>query len=105
MSSLSIVLPNLQTKYSTKFSKRSSSSKTRQRKSISKDEENISSSDPNDPRSLSIFSSAKMRYFEDADNEEENDDVGELGLQIQSSSNQLKYKYLGKIFSLKLIKY
>lgn len=96
VSSISIVLPTLQAKYPTKFSKRSSSSKTSQRKSLPKDEENISLNDPTDPQSLSLFSSAKMRYFEDADNEEENDDVGELGLQMQSSSNQLRYKYLGK---------
>ncbi len=86
------------------MSKRSSSSKTSQRKSTSKDNENTSISDPNDPRSLSIFSSAKMRYFEDADNEEENDDVGELGLQIQSSNNQLKYKYLGELINERLTK-
>lgn len=39
-----------------------------------------------------------MRYLEDGEtNDEDNDDVGELGLQIQSSSNQLKFKYLGEI--------
>lgn len=60
--------------------------------------------DPNDPRSGSMFSSAKMRYLEDGENrDEENDDVGELGLQIQSSSNQLKFKYLGEIFFLNRI--
>ena len=59
------------------MSKRSSSSKTSQRKSIPRDEENSSSTDPNDPRSFSNFSSAKMKYFEDAENEEDNDDVGE----------------------------
>ena len=54
--------------------------------------------DHNDPQSASLFSSAKMRYVEDGENDdEENDDVGELGLQIQSTSNQLKFKYLGEI--------
>lgn len=100
-SSISIVLPTLQAKYPTKFSKRSTSSKTSHRKSLPKDEENHSSDDPNDPRNGSLFSSAKMRYLEDGENnDEENDDVGELGLQIQSSSNQLKFKYLGKDISL-----
>ena len=103
VSSISIVLPTLQSKYPTKFSKRSSSSKTSQRKSLPKDEENTSSNDPNDPRSISLFSSAKVRYFEDGENEEDNDDVGDLGLQIQSSSNQLKYKYLGKFLRKKRI--
>ncbi len=93
VSSFSIVLPSIQTKYPIKFSKRSSSSKTSQRKSIPKDEEYISS---NDAKSVSIFSSAKIRYCEDADNEEDNDDIGNFGLEIQSSSNQLRYKYLGK---------
>jgi hypothetical protein len=96
VSSLSIFFPTIQTKYSTKMSKRSSSSKTSQRKSLPKDEENISTSDPYDPRSLSIFSSVKMRYFDDGENEEENDEMAELGLHIQSSSSQLKYKYIGK---------
>lgn len=42
-----------------------------------------------------------MRYLEDGEtNDEDNDDVGELGLQIQSSSNQLKFKYLGEILSI-----
>jgi len=50
-----------------------------------------------------MFSSVKMRYFEDSENEEENDDVGDFGLQIESSSNQLKYKYLGKIFAKTLL--
>jgi hypothetical protein len=78
------------------MSKRSSSSKTSQRKSLPKDDENLSSNDPNDPRLFSTFSSIKMKYSEDADNEDDNDDVGDLSLQIQSSNNQLKYKYLGK---------
>ncbi len=95
VSSISIVLPSMQTKNSTKFSKRSSSSKTSQRKSLPKEEDNNSSNDPNEHRSLSIFSSAKMRYFEDADHAEDNDDIGDLGLEIQSSSTQLKYKFLG----------
>ncbi|CAF3432647.1 unnamed protein product [Rotaria sp. Silwood1] len=95
VSSLSIFFPSIPTKYPTKMSKRSSSSKTSQRKSLPKDDENTSSEDPNDPRSLSMYSSAKMKYFEEAENEEENNDVGDLGLEIQSSSNQLKYKYLG----------
>jgi hypothetical protein len=81
------------------MSKRSSSSKTSQRKSIPKEDENNSISDPNEPGSLSMFSSVKMRYMEDEENEEENDDVGDFGLQIESSSNQLKYKYLGKIYT------
>ncbi|CAF0735296.1 unnamed protein product [Rotaria sordida] len=95
VSSLSIFFPTIQTKYPTKMSKRSSSSKTSQRKSLPKDDENNSSDDPNDPRSLSLYSSVKMKYFEDAENEEENNDVGDFGLEIQSSSSQLKYKYLG----------
>jgi hypothetical protein len=86
------------------MSKRSSSSKTSQRKSIPKEDENISISDQNEPGSLSMFSSVKMRYFEDSENEEENDDVGDFGLQIESSSNQLKYKYLGKIFAKTLLR-
>ncbi|CAF2606938.1 unnamed protein product [Rotaria sp. Silwood2] len=92
VSSLSIFFPSITTKYPTKMSKRSSSSKTSQRKSLPKDDENISS---DDPRSLSIYSSVKMKYFEDAENEEENNDIADFGLEIQSSSNQLKYKYLG----------
>ena len=98
VSSISLVLPNLQIKYPNKFSKRSSGSKTSHRKSIPKDEENSTTTDPNDPQSISLFSSAKVRYLEGAEQEEDNDDVGALGLQIQSSSNQLKYKYLGRIF-------
>jgi hypothetical protein len=78
------------------MSKRSSSSKTSQRKSLPKDEETNSSNDLNDPRRFSTFSSVKMKYFDDADNEEENDDVGDLNLQMQGSNNQLKYKYIGK---------
>jgi len=103
--SLSIFFPNNQPKYSAKMSKRSSSSKTSQRKSIPKEDENISISDQNEPGSLSMFSSVKMRYFQDSENEEENDDVGDFGLQIESSSNQLKYKYLGKIFAKTLLGY
>ena len=95
----------MQTKHPVKLSKRSSSSKTSQRKSIPKDGENSSSNDPNDPRVLSIYSSIKMRYPEDAENEEESNDTGELGLQIQSSSSQLKYKYLGMFYTIKTRNY
>ncbi|UJR27743.1 hypothetical protein I4U23_009018 [Adineta vaga] len=93
--SRSVFLPNLLLKNSSKMSKRSSSSKTSQRKSIPKDDENMSISDPNEPGSLSIYGSVKMRYFEESDNEDDNDDIGELGLQLESSNNQLRYKYLG----------
>lgn len=95
VSSLSIFFPSIRTKYQAKASKRSSSSKTSKRKSLPKEEENGSFEDPNDPNSTSMHSSAKIKYFEDAENEEENE-LGDFGLEIQSSSNQLKYKYLGK---------
>lgn len=77
------------------MSKRSSSSKTSQRKSLPKEDENFSLNEATDQGSVSLYSSAKMKYFEDADKEEERNDVGDFGLEIQSSSNQLKYKYLG----------
>lgn len=85
-----------------KGSKRSTSSKTSQRKSLPKDDDQPSISDPNDPRSLSMFSSAKIRYFEDGEYDEETDDVTGLGLQMQGSSSQLKYKYLGEFMALSL---
>jgi hypothetical protein len=44
-----------------------------------------------------MFSSAKIRYFEDGEYDEETDDVTGLGLQMQGSSSQLKYKYLGEL--------
>ncbi|CAF1078355.1 unnamed protein product [Adineta steineri] len=93
--SLSLFFPNNPPKQSGKMSKRSSSSKTSQRKSIPKDDENISINDPNDPGSLSLFSSVKVRYFDESDNDEENEDITNFGLQVESSSSQVKYKHLG----------
>lgn len=49
-----------------------------------------------------MFSSAKIRYFEDGEYDEETDDVTGLGLQMQGSSSQLKYKYLGEFMALSL---
>ena len=100
-SSLSIFFSSDQSKKSpTKKSKRSSSSNTSHRKSVAKDDENVSNGDPNDPRSISMFSSAKFRYFDEADIEEENENLDELGLQMHGSTNQLKYKYLGEFVIL-----
>ncbi|CAF1199278.1 unnamed protein product [Rotaria magnacalcarata] len=95
VSCLAIFFPSLQPRQLGKMSKRSSSSKTSQRKSLPRDNENNSSDDPNDPNSLSMYSSVKMKYFEETENEEDSNDIGDFGLEIQSSSSQLKYKYLG----------
>ncbi|CAF4253930.1 unnamed protein product [Rotaria socialis] len=100
VSCLAIFFPSLQPRQLGKMSKRSSSSKTSQRKSLPRDNEDNSSDDPNDPNSLSMYSSVKMKYFEETDNEDDNNDIGDFGLEIQSSSNQLKYKYLDTMLGL-----
>lgn len=99
--SRSAFLPNFFPKNPSKLSKRSSSSKTSQRKSIPRDDENISISDANEPENLSIYGSIKMRYFEESDTEEDNEDIGRFGLELESSNNQVKYKHLGKFAFLK----
>mgnify|MGYP006892781411 CR=1 FL=1 len=104
-SSIAIVLPSIQRKYPTKYPKRSTSSKTSQRKSIPKDEDKTSSNDPNEQPSLSVFSSAKVRYVENEENQEDNDNIGSFGLQIESSNNQLRYKYIGRFSNSKTIEF
>ncbi|CAF1206547.1 unnamed protein product, partial [Didymodactylos carnosus] len=84
-----------------KMSKRSTSSKTSEKKSTSKDTTTMSSLGENMDVAQTSLALEDERYLPNVNEIIYDDDEEFLGFELQSSTNQLKYKYLGSFSFVK----